>query len=123
MAAKGIVMMTNRVSVLTCLAVIAAGAVAGAQSPMVSFELPIDATRGGVTKFIITPTIDSCHWGMLGLANEWLLVEMADAKRIPYARFQPVVLFGRLTIDPQWRGAGLAGLYELKADYACIDAP
>jgi len=87
------------------------------------YMLPIDVKPEGVSKFILTPTIDSCHWGAIGLANEWVMVEMAAGKRVPYARFQPVVMFGRLSLDPQWRGPALTSLYKLTADYILVDAP
>lgn len=81
------------------------------------YMLPIDAKPDGVSQFILTPTIDSCHWGMLGMANEWVLVEMGEGKRVPYVRFQPVVMFGRLRVEPQWRGSALTGLYTMRGDY------
>lgn len=87
------------------------------------YMLPIDVKPDGVSRFILTPTIDSCHWGAIGLANEWVMVEMAAAKRVPYARFQPVVMFGKLKLEPQWRGPALTALYKLTADYMLVDAP
>jgi hypothetical protein len=87
------------------------------------YMLPIDAKPDGVSKFILTPSIDTCHWGMLGLANEWLLIEMAGNKRVPYMRFQPVVMFGRLSIEPQWRGSALTGLYKMRGDFILTQRP
>jgi len=69
------------------------------------FMLPVEVKPGGVRKFVLTATIDSCHWGMIGLANEWVLVEMAENKHVPSVRFQPVVLFGRLSTAVAGRAA------------------
>lgn len=95
----------------------------GATIAVRGFMLPVDATPAGVGKFILTATVDSCHWGMIGMANESMMVEMAGGKRIPYYRFQPIVMFGRLSIDPKWRGDGLAGLDQMKADYVLAEGP
>jgi len=86
------------------------------------YMLPITVTKEGVRKFILTATMDACHWGMIGLANEWMVVEMAKGT-VPYVRMQPVVMFGRLSVEPQWRGTTLAGLYQLRADYILTDGP
>jgi hypothetical protein len=85
------------------------------------YMLPVDVNAEGVKTFILTSTIDSCHWGMTGQPHEWILVEMAEDRRVPFVKFQPVTVFGRLAVEPIWRGAHLAGLYQIRADYLSAD--
>jgi hypothetical protein len=85
------------------------------------FMLPIDVNASGVASFILTASIDSCHWGMIGLPHEWVLVEMAGSKRVPYLKYQPVTVFGRLSVEPQYRGTRLSGLYQLRAEFITAD--
>lgn len=85
------------------------------------FMLPIEVNADGVKSFILTSSIDSCHWGMIGLPNEWVLVELADGRRVPFLQFQPVTVFGRLRVEPLWRGERLAGLYQIRAEFLAAD--
>lgn len=85
------------------------------------YMLPIDVAGGGVRSFILTSSIDSCHWGMLGLPNEWVLVEMAGMARVPFLKYQPVTVFGRLSVEPSFRGGRLGGLYQLRAEFMSAD--
>lgn len=85
------------------------------------FMLPIDVNADGVQTFILTSSIDSCHWGMMGFPNEWLLVEMAAGARVPFLKFQPVTVFGKMSVEPSWRGTRLSGLYQIRADYLSAD--
>jgi len=50
--------------------------------------LPVDVTADGVRGFVLTSSIDSCHWGLIGLPNEWVLVDMADDRRVPFLKLQ-----------------------------------
>jgi hypothetical protein len=85
------------------------------------YMLPIDVTAEGVKTFILTSSIDSCHWGMIGLPNEWVLVEMSEGRRVPFVKFQPVTVFGRMSVEPSYRGGRLSGLYQIRGDYLSAD--
>jgi hypothetical protein len=85
------------------------------------FMLPIDVNAAGVKTFILTSSIDSCHWGMIGLPTEWVLVEMADNRRVPFLKFQPVTVFGRMSVEPSYRGGRLSGLYQIRGEYMSGD--
>jgi hypothetical protein len=85
------------------------------------FMLPIDVNASGVSRFILTSSIDSCHWGMVGQAHEWVLVEIAGGQRVPFLKFQPVTVFGKLSVEPQWRGTQLSSLYQLRAEFFAGD--
>jgi hypothetical protein len=82
--------------------------------------LPIDVQAGRVTRFILTATIDSCHFGMIGQANEWVMVTMAAGRDVPFPKSQPITVFGRLAVHPEFRNGGLAGQYALTADAIVI---
>jgi hypothetical protein len=77
------------------------------------YMLPLDAGGTGVGLFVLTASIDSCHWGIMGLPNEWVLVRMAGGARVPFKQFQPFTVFGRFSVAPQWAAGQLTGLYEL----------
>jgi hypothetical protein len=84
------------------------------------YMLPVTLEGGGVTKFLLTATIDSCHFGMIGQANEWIMVTMAAGRHVPFPKGTPMTVFGRLAVKPQMRNGGLAGLYELTADVVTV---
>jgi hypothetical protein len=84
------------------------------------FMLPVQTDSGHVTRFILTATIDSCHFGLIGQANEWILVTMAPGKYVPFPKMTPMTVFGRLAVRPQLRAGRLAGLYELTADTIAV---
>lgn len=84
------------------------------------FMLPLDAEPDRVTRFILTATLDACHFGQIGQANEWVLVTMARGRHVPFPRFTPVTVFGRLAVHPRLRAGQLAGLYEMTADAIAI---
>ena len=84
------------------------------------FMLPVEIEGPRVTRFIMTSTIDSCHWGMIGQAHEWVMVTMAPGRHVPFSKNLPLTVFGRMRVTPQMRGGGLAGLYEITADAITI---
>jgi hypothetical protein len=85
------------------------------------YMLPIDVDPSGVRTFVLTATLDSCHWGMVGLPNTWVWIQMAGDRRVPYVKDRPVVLFGSLDVDPRWLGTRLTGLYQMLADHMQIE--
>jgi hypothetical protein len=85
------------------------------------YMLPIDVNAAGVKSFFLTSSIDSCHWGMVGLPNEWVFVEMAEGSRVPFVKFQPVTVFGRLSVEPSYRGGRLSGLYKISGEFLASD--
>jgi hypothetical protein len=97
----------------------AVAALHGTKVSVRGYMLPVDATAAGVTTFILTSSIDSCHWGMTGQAHEWVMVRMAAP--VPFLKFQPVTVFGRLAVEPAWRGTHLAGLYQMQAEFLSAD--
>jgi hypothetical protein len=92
----------------------------GRQVSVRGFMLPLQTDSGRVTRFILTATLDSCHFGMIGQANEWILVAMTPGKHVPFPRLTPITVFGRLAVRPQMRAGRLAGLYEITADAIAV---
>lgn len=84
------------------------------------FMLPVDVEGGRVTRFILTASIDSCHFGMIGQANEWILVTMGPGRYAPFPKFTPITVLGRLDVRPEMRGDRLAGLYHMTADAIAV---
>ncbi len=78
--------------------------------------LPLDANAARVSTFLLTSSMDSCHFGMIGQANEWILVTMNAGRSVPFPKGVPITVFGRLSIHPDMRRGTLAALYTLSAD-------
>jgi hypothetical protein len=84
------------------------------------YMLPIGVDGGRVTQFLLTSTIDSCHFGLIGQANEWIMVTMASGRDVPFPKSTPITVFGRLTIAPRLADGGLSSLYEMTAEAIAI---
>jgi hypothetical protein len=92
----------------------------GRQASVRGFMLPLETAGGRVTRFILTATLDACHFGTIGQANEWILVTMAQGRDVPFPKLTPITVFGRLAIRPRTRAGRLAGLYEMTADAIAV---
>jgi hypothetical protein len=40
---------------------------------------------------------------------------------VPFVKFQPVTVFGRMSVEPSYRGGRLSGLYQIRGDYLSAD--
>lgn len=79
------------------------------------YMLPLDLERGEVSSFLLTSWTDSCHFGMVGAVNEWIMIRVPAGARVPFTQGQPVTVFGRFHVLPEWAGRELQGLYSLDA--------
>jgi hypothetical protein len=95
-------------------------ALAGHNVSVRGYMLPVDLDGGRVTSFLLTSSIDSCHFGMIGQANEWIMVTMAPGRYVPFPKSVPITVFGRLSVAPRMAGGGLSGLYEMTAEAIAI---
>jgi hypothetical protein len=80
------------------------------------YVLPLDVAGDSIRTFLLMASVDSCHYGAVGAVNEWILVTMAGKQPARVRFAQPVVVFGTLSIAPDWQGPSLVGLYRLTAD-------
>jgi hypothetical protein len=84
------------------------------------YMLPLDLDGSRVTTFILTASIDACHFGMVGQPNEWVLVRMQPGRHVPFAKLQPITVFGRLSVGPEWQAGELVSLYRMTGDLIAI---
>lgn len=85
------------------------------------YMLPLDLAGTRVTQFILTASIDSCHFGLVGQPNEWMLVTMAAGKHVPFPKARPITVFGRFSAKAEWQGRQLVSLYRITADAIAIN--
>jgi hypothetical protein len=84
------------------------------------YMLPVDLRGDRVSTFLLTSSMDSCHFGMVGQANEWIMVTMSGNHTVPFPRAVPITVFGRLSVQPELRGGALASLYSLTGDAVAV---
>jgi hypothetical protein len=84
------------------------------------YMLPLEIADGGVRAFILTATIDACHFGALAQANQWMSVRVAPGRSVPPAFGTPITVFGTLAVRPEWESGTLTGLYRLTADAVAV---
>jgi hypothetical protein len=84
------------------------------------YMLPVDVRGDRISAFLLTSSIDSCHFGMIGQANEWIMVAMSGSQTVPFPRSVPITVFGRLSVQPEVRHGGLVRLYSLTGDAIAV---
>jgi hypothetical protein len=84
------------------------------------YMLPLAIEQDRVSEFILTSSIDSCHFGTVGLMNEWVLVSMAAGRHVPFPKAAPITVFGRLAVGPEMQGTLLTSVYRMTADAIAI---
>jgi hypothetical protein len=87
----------------------------GTRVSLRGYQLPINLDRRGVSVFLLSGSIDSCHFGTVGAVNEWVLVSMNSP--VPYEMGRAVTVFGRFKIAPEYAGGDIVGLYEMAGDH------
>jgi hypothetical protein len=84
------------------------------------YMLPLDLDARGVSSFLLTASIDSCHFGTLGAVNEWIAVTMNAGARVQYDQGRPVTVFGRLIVEPDIQNGTIVGLYRMAAQFLAV---
>lgn len=92
----------------------------GKKASVRGYMLPVDVEGDHVKRFILTASIDSCHFGMIGQANEWILVTMTPGRYVPFPKLTPITVLGRLGVEPEMRGGRLVSLYQMTADAIAV---
>jgi hypothetical protein len=80
------------------------------------YMVPLEFDKGAVGRFILSASIDACHFGIVGSPNEWILVEIAGGRRTRSAGFDPVTVFGVLSVGAEVKKNRLSSVYRMKAD-------
>jgi hypothetical protein len=84
------------------------------------YMLPLAMEGDQVTDFLLTSSIDSCHFGTIGGMNEWIVVKMAGGQTVPFPKAVPITVFGRLSVGVERQAGLMSSLYRLAADVIAI---
>ncbi|MGE3344293.1 MAG: DUF3299 domain-containing protein [Vicinamibacterales bacterium] len=84
------------------------------------YVVPIDVDRRGISEFIQSSNIDSCHFGVIGGPDEWIYVKMADDRRMPAPGTAPVTVFGVLDVGEDVKDGLVDSLYRMRVDRVAL---
>ena len=86
---------------------------------MVHEAVDLPADRGvefdgdGVKSFALTAIPGGCCYGAIPRLNEWVVVTMPEDKRAEYAYYDPVTIFGTLSVGELYEDGVLLSLYRM----------
>jgi hypothetical protein len=84
------------------------------------YMLPLAMDGDRVTDFLLTDSMDSCHFGTVGAINQWVLVTMVEGRAVPFPKAVPITTFGRLSVGLETRDGLLTSIYRLSGDMIAI---
>lgn len=84
------------------------------------YVVPVDVDRSGIREFVLSASVDSCHFGVLGGPDEWIYVTMAEGMRIPTTGVSPVTVFGVLDVGEDVQGGIVNSLYRMRGERIAV---
>lgn len=84
------------------------------------YVVPIDVDRNGISEFILSSNIDSCHFGVIGGPDEWIYVKMSGNRRMPAPGTAPVTVFGVLEVGEDVKDGLVDSLYRMRGDRVAL---
>lgn len=84
------------------------------------YVVPVDVDRRGISEFILSSNIDSCHFGIIGGPDEWIYVKMAGDHRVPAPGTAPVTVFGVLEVGEDVKDGLVDSLYRMRGDRVAL---
>jgi hypothetical protein len=84
------------------------------------YVVPVDLDRSGIREFVLSASVDSCHFGVLGGPDEWIYVTMAEGTRIPGTGVSPVTVFGVLDVGEDVRSGVVDSLYRMRGERIAV---
>jgi hypothetical protein len=69
---------------------------------------------------VLSASVDSCHFGVLGGPDEWIYVTMAGGTRIPRTGVSPVTIFGVLEVGEDVRSGVVDSLYRMRGERIAV---
>jgi hypothetical protein len=85
-----------------------------ARVSVTGYMLPIDMEGQGVQRFVLVPYLDMCHWGMIGAANQWVLVTMRA--RTKFVGLSAVKVYGKFDVGEVLQNGMLQSFYRMNGD-------
>lgn len=88
----------------------------GKSVEITGFMNPIEFDRDGVKSFALTAIPGGCCYGAIPRLNEWVVVEMPGDERAEYAYYDPVTIYGEISIGEQYEDGTVLSLYRMTPD-------
>jgi hypothetical protein len=77
------------------------------------FMNPVEFDADGVASFLLTGVPGGCCFGMIPRLNDWVVVTMPEGERTDYAYFDPVTIYGEISIGEEFDGGVIVSLYRM----------
>ncbi len=90
----------------------------GQQRSIRGFMLPLRFGSDGVSEFLLTASVDSCHFGIVPFITDWVHVEMAEG--VPFPGVDPITVFGTFHVDVETDGDDIVGIYRMEGQSVAI---
>jgi hypothetical protein len=88
----------------------------GVRVEITGFMNPIEFDGDGVKSFALTAIPGGCCYGAIPRLNEWVVVQMPGEERAEYAYYDPVTLFGVLSVGELYEDSTVLSLYRMTPD-------
>ena len=84
----------------------------GQERSIRGFMLPLRFSSDGVSEFLLTASVDSCHFGIVPFITDWIRVEMTEG--VPFPGTAPITVFGTFYVDVETNGDDVVGIYRME---------
>jgi len=88
----------------------------GQRVEITGFMNPIEFDGDGVKSFALTAIPGGCCYGAIPRLNEWVVVQMPGEERAEYAYYDPVTIFGVLSVGELYEDSTVLSLYRMTPD-------
>lgn len=85
----------------------------GRRVQVTGFMNPIEFDGDGVKNFALTAIPGGCCYGAIPRLNEWVVVTMPEGQRADYAYYDPVTIFGSISIGELYEDGVILSLYRM----------
>ena len=82
------------------------------------FMLPLRFGSDGVSEFLLTASVDSCHFGIVPFITDWVRVEMTEG--VPFPGTAPITVFGTFHVDVETDGDDVVGVYRMEGQAVAV---
>lgn len=85
----------------------------GRRVTITGFMNPIEFDHDGVKSFALTAIPGGCCYGAIPRLNEWIVVSMPEGQLADYAYYDPVTIFGELSVGELYDEGVVLSLYRM----------
>ncbi len=88
----------------------------GKRVRITGFMNPVEFDRDGVKSFALTSIPGGCCFAAIPRLNEWVVVSMPEGQLAEYAYYDPVTIFGTLSVGELYEDGVILSLYRMTPD-------